>query len=419
MTKESILESIDSIDNACLDTEIAVLEAMVSSYEKYAIIVENCNCETDQFDFVVQEGKILDEVKNKGKNDKNKLVTVLMFIPRLIKTLCEIIKKKFENGKLAEKLEEAEKNYDELKTKEEKEAKVEELNNRFEGKAECYYDEKSGKIKFKKDAGDLLTKATSSCIKAVTVSKVYDRLKKEFDYENPSNIRSFIDDIDAASHGDDSVTKTDLFNGGIGAARDMVKHVAGATAAMAIAANEIEQKADKLRFKDMTKDKENAKKQEMLKNVSELSNKMAKVNAEIAAGTGAFSLFVDIIDKTFGLGSFVVDKGKAGYNDALAAYDKGITDELKKKHPRRRNKKTGEVESDKDYIDRLRGIVANDPNFDFKAAYATVKKENKEQIAAEKKRVKEEYIKQKQARRKNDNNTNTTNESKGVEEDNG
>ena len=40
------------------------LEAMVSSYEKYAIIVENCDCGTDQFDFVVQEGKVLDEVEN-------------------------------------------------------------------------------------------------------------------------------------------------------------------------------------------------------------------------------------------------------------------------------------------------------------------------------------------------------------------
>lgn len=396
MNKEAVLESIDSIDSVCLDTEIAVLEAMVSSYEKYAIIVENCDCETDQFDFVVQEGKVLDEVKKKGKKDSNKFVTVLMFIPRLIKTLCEIIKKKLDSS-YSEKMKEADKKFNSIKDRKEKEKKVKEVNEKLAGKAECYIDEKSGKIKFKKDPKSIPATVGWLMATTVTVSKVYERIRDEFDYENPSKIRSFIDDLDKAIHGDKSVTKSDIFEGGLEAVGDGLKHITGITAVMTTTAGSIEKIADKMRMNNMISDKSDPKKEETLKNVTELTGKMTKINAMITGAVGSISLFVDYILTIFGIGTAVKEKGDEAVADLYTAVDSYITEDFKKKHPQKPN------ESDEAYINRLRGEVKK--AVPEKEIFAKQKEIGK----ARKNKAKEEYKQKKQEWR------NKGKESKGTE----
>ena len=335
MIKESVLESIESINESCADTEIAVVEAMVASYEKYAFIMENYNGDISDFDYVVQEGKVLDDVKKKGKKDSNKLVTVLMFIPRLIKALCDIIKKKIDKS-TGDKVKEAGKKFDQMKDKKEKLKKVDEINKKLDGKAECYFDEKSGKLKFKKDPHSVINTLAWLATTTVTTSKVFDKIKAEFDVTEPTKIRTFIDDLDAAVHGNQDVSKADLFEGGLEAAGDALGHISGISAVMAMTAKDVENMADKLRMKDMLKDEENEKKQEILKNVSELTGKMTKVNAMIAGAVGAVSLAVDSILMLFGIGKDTVNKTKEDIKnqekDLYDAYDRYITDDFKKKH---------------------------------------------------------------------------------------
>lgn len=420
LIKESILESIDSINDTSLDAEIAVVEAMVASFEKYTLIMENYDGDIGNFDYVVQEGKVLDDVKKKGKKDSNKLVTVLMFIPRLIKALCDIIKKKIDKS-TGDKVKEAGKQFDQIKDKKEKQKKVEEINKKLDGKAECYFDEKSGKLKFKKDPHSVINTLAWLATTTVTTSKVFDKIKEEFDVTNPTKIRTFIDDLDAAVHGNQDVSKADLFEGGLEAAGDALGHIAGISAVMAMTAKDVENMADKLRMKDMLKDNESEKKQEILKNVSELSSKMTKVNGMIAGAIGAVSLAIDSILLVFGIGKDTVNKTKEDIKnqekDLYDAYDRYITDDFKKKHPKMVDKKTGKPESDGAYLTRLRGIVANEHSEQeimstMKDVTKARKEKEKADAKAEHDKAVEEY-KQKKLERRNQG------KKKEGEEDNG
>ena len=91
MTHAEIIQSIDAIDAISKESELAVMEAMISDVEKYVVMMENYNGDVEQFESIFQEGDILKRVKKEGKKDSNKFVTVLMFIPRLIRALADII----------------------------------------------------------------------------------------------------------------------------------------------------------------------------------------------------------------------------------------------------------------------------------------------------------------------------------------
>ena len=415
MIKESVLESIESINESCADTEIAVVEAMVASYEKYAFIMENYDGDISDFDFVIQEGKVLDDVKKKGKKDSNKLVTVLLFIPRLIKALCDIIKKKIDKS-TGDKVKEAGKKFDQMKDKKEKLKKVDEINKKLDGKAECYFDEKSGKLKFKKDPHSVINTLVWLATTTVTTSKVFDKIKAEFDVTEPTKIRTFIDDLDAAVHGNKDVTKSDLFEGGLEAMGDALGHISGISAVMAMTAKDVEKMADKLRMNDMLKDEENEKKQEILKNVSELTGKMTKVNAMIAGAVGAVSLAVDSILVLFGIGKDTAAKIKDDIDHQNDGIDSFITDEFKKKHPRMKHKNTGEPETDEEYIGRLRHLVTTEHSEkEIIEAGKIADKNRKAQEKVDKEKAKEEYKQKKLERR----NQGKKNENEEGEEDNG
>jgi hypothetical protein len=283
LIRDEVLKSIDSIDESCQDSESAVIEAMIADFEKYSIMMECYDGNIEQFDSVFQEGKVLDKVKKESKKDDNKLVTVLMFIPRLIKALIDIFKKKFKDADIGDKIKEAGKSLNKASTAE-KEAKVKQINDEFNGKAECYIDEKTGKIKFKKDPKSIIATATYLIVLTNSTMNLYNRIEKEFDYENPSKIRSFIDDIDKLIHGNKDVTAGDIFEGGFVALGDALKHITAVTGELSLITAGIEKTAEKIRMHDMAKDAENPKLQEALKNTTELTGRMSKLNG-IIAGT--------------------------------------------------------------------------------------------------------------------------------------
>lgn len=382
MIRDEVLKSIDSIDESCQDSESAVMEAMIADFEKYSIMVECYDGNIEQFDSVFQEGKVLDKVKKEGKKDDNKLVTVLMFIPRLIKALVDILKKKFKDADIGDKIKEVGK---ELNKAKDKEAKVKEINNEFDGKAECYIDEKTGKIKFKKDAKSVIATASYLMVLTNSTLNLYHRIEKEFDYENPSKIRSFIDDIDKLIHGNKDVTASDIFDGGFDALGDALKHITSLTGELTLISGGVEKMAEKLRMRDMAKDKENPKVQEALKNTTELTGKMTKLNAIITGAVGSVSVFVDFAKNIFNLGGAVKETAKQSEEDTLEAVDTYITDEIRKNNPQKNG------ESDEDYLQRLRReAIKNVSDKEIRGKMKDIKKDRKAAAKAEYKRKKEE-----------------------------
>lgn len=382
MIRDEVLKSIDSIDESCIDSEMAVMEAMIADFEKYSMIMENYDGDVDQYDSIFQEGKVLDKVKKEGKKDSNKLVTVLMFIPRLIKALVDVLKKKFKDADIGDKIKEAGKK---LNKEKDKEAKVKEINNEFDGKAECYIDEKTGKIKFKKDTKSVIATASYLMVLTNSTLNLYHRIEKEFDYENPSKIRSFIDDIDKLIHGNKDVTTSDIFEGGFEALGDALKHITSLTGELTLISGGVEKMAEKLRMRDMAKDKENPKVQEALKNTTELTGKMTKLNAIITGAVGSVSVFVDFAKNIFNLGGAVKETAKQSEEDTLEAVDTYITDEIRKNNPQKNG------ESDEDYLQRLRReAIKNVSDKEIRGKMKDIKKKHKEDAKAEYKREKEE-----------------------------
>lgn len=397
MTHAEIIQSIDAIDAISKESELAVMEAMISDVEKYVVMMENYNGDVEQFESIFQEGDILKRVKKEGKKDSNKFVTVLMFIPRLIRALADIIKRKFEDDKLGDKFKDFGKK---LAQSNDKEEKVKKINAEFKGKAECYIDE-DGKIKFKKQKGALIEKLMYTVSMAVATDKLFKRIEKEFDYENPSKIRSFVDDVDKLIHGDESVTKKDLFDGGFDAVGDAIKHITSLTAVFALIAAGIDKKAEELRMKNMAKDDENPKLQEALKYTTELSSKMTKLNAIISASLGSVSILTD-----FGkmLGDFVSDmverNSKIGTN-LEEAYDAYIDDDLKKEFPKgfikekdENGKEIKREETDEEYLKRLRSKVARRTDVkDILKKTVDIKKKKKKDLEDQEKQRKEDIKK--------------------------
>jgi len=382
LIRDEVLKSIDSIDESCIDSEMAVMEAMIADFEKYSMIMENYDGDVDQYDSIFQEGKVLDKVKKEGKKDSNKLVTVLMFIPRLIKALVDVLKKKFKDADIGDKIKEAGKK---LNKEKDKEAKVKEINNEFDGKAECYIDEKTGKIKFKKDTKSVIATASYLMVLTNSTLNLYHRIEKEFDYENPSKIRSFIDDIDKLIHGNKDVTTSDIFEGGFEALGDALKHITSLTGELTLISGGVEKMAEKLRMRDMAKDKENPKVQEALKNTTELTGKMTKLNAIITGAVGSVSVFVDFAKNIFNLGGAVKETAKQSEEDTLEAVDTYITDEIRKNNPQKNG------ESDEDYLQRLRReAIKNVSDKEIRGKMKDIKKKHKEDAKAEYKREKEE-----------------------------
>lgn len=95
---------IEAIDNTKVDSDIAVAESMIMCYDKQLLLMEY-ESPVDIF----QEGKIMDDVKEQGKN-QTKAQKVLTFIPRLLKAIFKALAGKFSKvGDSAKKVAEASK----------------------------------------------------------------------------------------------------------------------------------------------------------------------------------------------------------------------------------------------------------------------------------------------------------------------
>ena len=93
----SILECIDEINDIATDVEYSVTSAMAHSYLKMCKLFTECHQRGGDPYIIYQEESIMDEVKDKAKNDKNGFVTFFKFVPRLIIAIINKIKNKLIN----------------------------------------------------------------------------------------------------------------------------------------------------------------------------------------------------------------------------------------------------------------------------------------------------------------------------------
>lgn len=94
--KESILMSLDTINDVVCESEVAAAEALLAEYDKALTILEYSETEPEQFG-IFQEGKIMDDVKKQGEG-QSKVMRILSFIPRLIAALFKAITGKLQTA---------------------------------------------------------------------------------------------------------------------------------------------------------------------------------------------------------------------------------------------------------------------------------------------------------------------------------
>lgn len=201
MKYSSVIETIDVIDDIKMESEMSVIKSFLKELNKTSVIMENCH-EMNSFGFY-QEAKtekkskkdtessddtVIGTVKKWSANDKNKALSVVAFIPRLIAAICSKIAKavKEKVGKIFKKTgtDDAE------ESMEYKEKKVTVLNKIFEGKCETYLDQKDGKIKFKKSLNNLIHDLCWVLPAIATLTALLHEFNRWVDY-SPTNIEKF------------------------------------------------------------------------------------------------------------------------------------------------------------------------------------------------------------------------------------
>lgn len=434
MLENNIIESIDYIDSCKTESAIFVIESMIYEVNKYCIMTESYETDT-----LYQEGdSLLDRVKKQEKKDENKLITILKFVPRLIIEVFNSIANFFKDKKIGDEFKSANKKFEDIKDKREKEKRVKELNKMFNGKCECYLDEKSGKIKFKRDKSLVLETIGWFSGASLGLIEIIKRFKKKFDYTNPSEIRKFTDDFDAILHGDKSVKKFDIFRDGL----DAIGEILGDQASLTVELNMLSQGLDKLTMEvtrhDVLKGVDDEKRHTILKELNNLSSKIAGISTKITTALGLLKLFTkwgNVVSDAADAFQYNVELDKTSLNNIC---DKYVDDnDLKSNNPKKENESEDkykerlrevamkdmiakhntkelreqypktENESIEDYHERINGIIINNiVGKDGELGRKAIKQEKNRIKNEEKEKAKQEYLKQKQERRNGNNSSN-------------
>ena len=145
---------LNDIDNASIETELHVIESFVDMFDKYSTLYDNCK----SYDVFTESAKnedksIKDQLKESSKNDSNKFVSIIAFIPRLIKILVQTIKNKLLKTKIGEAFKSLSTSFKKSKNADEKRQRVNNLNDELKARGSTYeffYDEEKDKIRLKK-----------------------------------------------------------------------------------------------------------------------------------------------------------------------------------------------------------------------------------------------------------------------------
>ena len=151
---DNILEYIDDIETSTIAAECNVICAMSDLIYKEAVITEYYG---DDMPDWYQEG-VLDKVEGQSKNDSNKLISILAFIPRLLIAMASSIATAIKKSKIGQKMSVAMKKLGGLKDKQAKEAYCEEINAKSNGEFTAFVNSK-GEIAFRKGSSRIIADA--------------------------------------------------------------------------------------------------------------------------------------------------------------------------------------------------------------------------------------------------------------------
>ena len=94
----NVLEAIDNIEVVTQESDLDVCLSIYGQLIKQSVILEEYRGDEIEGFSIFQEGEILDQVKEKGKND-SAIMRVIKFLPRLIMAFVDAIKNKITHAK--------------------------------------------------------------------------------------------------------------------------------------------------------------------------------------------------------------------------------------------------------------------------------------------------------------------------------
>ena len=185
MVTNEVLSMVDNINESVTESWMYVMEAYTGLIYKEAAEVEKS-----------KPDGVFAKVKDASKNDKNGLVTFLKFIPRLIVAIAKTIHDKFAKANVEESISNLKAFTTGGSSGREKLKRVQELNKKFKGTCEFYYDPKSDKIKVKRKSGDFIAKLAWASSFTVMTYELFKKIKQviENDPNNPTAVKQLIND---------------------------------------------------------------------------------------------------------------------------------------------------------------------------------------------------------------------------------
>ena len=348
MVSTEILNSLDIITEYSIDSEISVMGALIREYEKELIMEE----------YIMESKKdenILDNVKKESKKDDNKFITILMFIPRLVKALAEKIKKAFDDSDIAEDFKKSCDKLTKSAEMREKQVRVEQLNKIFDGKEECYLDEKTGRIKFKKSASKLLITLGWLSTMILATYDLFNNIQKQFDINNDTAIKNFINDCKKIITGrGKSVGKFNMFENGVDAVKECLSLFGNITGEITGLSVGIKDRIEASIRREMIKDIPDKEKIKRKQQMSELSDKITTITGIIAANMGIVSTIIKHLRMWCDIGDIRRARGDRATEFTIEyIIKKGLVDRKAIED----NNKKGSDETDAEWKQRIDSLV--------------------------------------------------------------
>lgn len=307
-----LINDIDYIKTESIVSEMYVIEALSNNYNKESCILEYDSNMNNQYR-IVQEGEVLDKVKKESKNDKNKLITIIKFIPRLIKAFIETLKPDKKKKDKFKKVKDNLKKFDSL-PQAKKEQKVAELNERFKGQHEFYIDKETGKIKIKNNMKNIIETIWSSYLFLKNTYDLVKEIKTQLDPLNPGSVNKFVDKCDNVIHihkngnevpGNEIV---DLIDSGLSGTADVVSICSKIAAEILSVIGVIHTASDKILTHEVIKDMPNEKVVKLTEGLSKLTAKISKINILVSGVLGNIDVVTGLLNSITDTGAPIVKK---------------------------------------------------------------------------------------------------------------
>lgn len=293
MINEFTLSILDEIDESTNDSEFYVIESYIDMLNKDIMIFTESSKKKDE------DMGVGDRMKEYSKNDSNKFVTVIAFIPRLIAALAKTITSKFAKTGIGKAFGSITKYFADAKDAKEKRQRVKDLNEKLKPHGfEFYYDEVKDKIRLKKSGARFLMLISWLSAMTLTTYNLVKKTLKSIENKDDNALVRLKDDLRRLVHraeNEEKVTKTELLDDSIDSIDIMIKSIKNVGAELTTLGLGIAGAANYASKRALAKDdpKEAEKAALFDKHVSETAGYITKIIGIITATIGSLSVITD------------------------------------------------------------------------------------------------------------------------------